>query len=177
DGLGYEEASLAGDVVYEAFARPGGAGRFAVGKHTFVRYALEVGRPECNVRLSRIARDAWIPVAGSDVTVSVRDVDRYAAWRLLVPPVPSSWLFPRPPEPLLPADPRRWTGRITLDGPPGRVLALGPARILVPAGMALSLELETWMAGSATVLEPRINGWSSPAVAVSAGRGRVHFDL
>jgi hypothetical protein len=177
DGLGYEEASLAGSVVYEAFERPGGAGRFAVGKHTFVRYALDTGRPDCNVRLSRIARDGWIPVAGSDVTVSVRDVDRYAAWRLRVPPVPSSWLFPRPPVAPLPADPRRWTGRIALDGPPGQVLALGSARFLVPAATAVALDVETSGVGLGSVLEPRINAEAAPALVVPADGGPLHFDL
>src|SRR5262245_5335292 len=39
-GVDLEDAALGGDVVYEAFARPGTSARFAIGKHTFARYAL-----------------------------------------------------------------------------------------------------------------------------------------
>jgi hypothetical protein len=176
DGLGYEEAALRGGVVYEAFAPPGGGGRFAIGKHTFARYALDLGGPGCHFRLSAVPREGWIPVAGSDVTLSIRDVDRYARWRLDVPAVPTSPLFRRPPAATLPLDPEGWTGRLLLAKDPAAALAIGQGRLLVPVGARTELELETW-APATGVVEPRVNGIATTALPYAAGDGRTRLSV
>jgi hypothetical protein len=176
DGIAYEQAALAGDVVYQAFSWPGHGGRFAVGKHTFVRYALDRDLSGCNLRLSPVEREGWIPVAGAEVVLSVRDVDRYARWRFLVPEVPSSWLFPRASEPPPSADPARWNGRFVLDQAPGDALRLGDARVLVPLAATTTLDVETWAPDPGGALEALVNGRPAGAVLVPAGRGRARFD-
>jgi hypothetical protein len=151
DGLGYEEACLGADVVYDAFSRPGlEAIRFYVGKHTFVRYGLALGGAgDCAFLLARRAPEGWQRVAGDDVAVFVRDLDAYARWRLRVPVVPSSWLFPRPQPALLPARAEDWPARVALDAAPGAALWIEPfaegrprARLLLPADGPGSPELE-----------------------------------
>lgn len=168
DGLGYEDACFDGAVVYTAFGLPRGA-RFAVGKHTFARYALDLGdRETARFRLSRTPREGWITVAGNTTTFSVRDPEVYARWRLrpLVPAV--SFLFPGPPRTALTADPTRWPGRITFDGPPGADLlidgfalesdcthATTPARLLLPVtGTAVTFHL----CATTGPVDVRVNG-------------------
>ena len=123
-GMDYEQASLAADVVYRAFAPTGQAERFAVGKHTFVRYALEQGGQDCVLRLSPARDDDWIPVAGRDVTLATRDVDAYAGWRLRQPPIPTSPLFPRPAPTPLPVIAQAWPAVTDLARPPGSALLI-----------------------------------------------------
>jgi hypothetical protein len=141
DGLDYERACLAGDILYQAFDRLGHGGRFGVGKHTFVRYALDLGGGDgCLFRLSDVERPGWIAVAGGDVQLSTRDPDAYARWRLMQPSVPRSWLFPRPSPLATAADASAWPDRIDLRAEPGVGLLLersGPRRrLLVPIGRA-----------------------------------------
>jgi len=108
-GLDYESAVLAADVVYDAFSRPDETvGSFAVGKHTFVRYALALGTPErCLFRLAAYSlapysEDGWTEVARGQAVFAVRDSEAHAAWRARVVPFPSSPLFPRAADPLPP---------------------------------------------------------------------------
>jgi hypothetical protein len=142
DGLGYEEAALAGDIVYDAFDRPGRGARFALGKHTFARYALELGKGACEFRLSPTARDGWTAVSGSTVTLSVRDLDVYARWRFRQVGVPTSWLFPHRLMAAASSDPNAWTARVELDTEAGRALKLGDRRLLLPttAGHPVTIE-------------------------------------
>jgi hypothetical protein len=124
DGVDVERAALGGDVLYSAFGRPGGTERFAVGKHTFVRYAAERGGRDCAFRLATEEKDGWVTVAGSALTFSVRDVEEYVRWRFGQPPVPSSPLFRRSPPSPLPFDPARWAGRHALGECRGAALLL-----------------------------------------------------
>jgi hypothetical protein len=169
-GLGYEDASLQADVVYDAFARTGQAERFAVGKHTFVRYALERGGRDCLFRLAPSSADGWIPVAGDGPVLSTRDPDGYARFRLRRPPVPSSPLFPQPARPLLRIAPDAWPRTIALGRSPGSALviedfdprdAVAPrARLLVPvaAGHAMGVRLALHVPHPAVMLETTLNG-------------------
>ena len=168
-GLGYEQASLAGDVVYDAFARTGQAERFAIGKHTFVRYALERGGTDCLFRLSPTSADGSIPVAGKGVALSTRDPDAYARWRLRQPPVPWSPLFPQPARPQLRVAPDAWPRTIALGHLPGSALliedfdprdAVAPrARLLVPVpAAARGVRLAVHVPHPAARLEVRLNG-------------------
>ena len=97
DGLDYESAALAADVVYEAFSRPNETVRpFAVGKHTFVRYAMDLGTPErCLFRLSTDVPAGWTEVARGRAVFAVRDRESHAEWKAREVPFPASWLFPR----------------------------------------------------------------------------------
>jgi len=169
DGMGYEDASLAADVVYDAFARTGQAERFAVGKHTFVRYALDRGGARCVFRLGPAAADGWIAVAGDGVTLATRDPDAYARWRLRPVRAPSAALFPRSPPPELPAAAEAWPGTIVLAEPPGSALVMEDfdprnttdprARLLVPrrAGGRAGARLRVRFPHPAVRLEARVN--------------------
>jgi hypothetical protein len=177
-GIGYEEASLAGDVVYRAFAPTGQAERFAVGKHTFVRYALERGGEDCLLRLSPAREDDWIPVVGTDVTLATRDVDAYAGWRLRQPRVPTSPLFPRPAPASLPVLVEAWPATIDIGRHPGSALVVedfdprdttGPrARLLLPLsyGMPPGPWLRLRSPHPAVRLEIRVNGHAPTAIDV-----------
>jgi hypothetical protein len=115
-------------------------------------------------------------VAGADVVLSVRDVDRYARWRFMLPEVPSSWLFPRASGAPPAVDPGRWNGRFVLDQPPGDALRLGDARVLVPLAATTTLHVETWAPEPGGALEARVNGLTAGALLMPAGRGRARFD-
>jgi hypothetical protein len=200
EGMTYEEASLGADVVYDAFDRPGHAGRLAVGKHTFVRYALELGGDTgCTIRLARAPREGWTVVAGegsaSGASVSVRDVDAYVRWRFAVPPAPSSLLFPRHAPAALPLDARRWVGQMTLAREPGSALVLdgfdsrtweaggvvrpllrmnGPhARLLVPAPAGTTIVLESIASEPGATLGLRVNGADAGDLSIAGGFRRV----
>jgi hypothetical protein len=170
DGLDYEGASLAGGVVYDAFSRPGeDAWRFAVGKHTFVRYALELGRPDaCRFRLSSTPQEGWILVARGQASFSVRDLDEYVSWRFRQPPIPESWLFRRSPQPALKPEARSWQGSYALNAAPGSALVVGgsPQGLLVPGGPGCRARLR--VTGGAT-LRARVNG--QLASELHAGEG------
>ena len=113
-GLDYEKAVLSADVVYDAFSRPNETVRpFAVGKHTFVRYALALGTPErCLFRLAPDSpdpyslapqsEDDWTEIARGQAVFAVRDLEALAAWRAREVPFPSSRLFPRAADALPP---------------------------------------------------------------------------
>jgi hypothetical protein len=170
DGLGYEDASLAADVVYDAFARTGQGERFAVGKHTFVRYALDRGGAGCVLRLAAAAGDRWIAVAGDEVTLQARDPDAYARWRLRPVRAPSAPLFPRSPSPELPSAAGAWPGTIALGKPPGSALVIEDfdprnitqprARLLVPRPDADGggTRLRVRAPHPAVEIEARVNG-------------------
>jgi len=186
-GMGYEEASLAGDVVYRAFAPTGQAERFAVGKHTFVRYALQRGGRDCALRLSPARDDGWIPLAGTDVTLATSDVDAYAGWRLRQPPVPTSLLFPGPARVALPALAEAWPAAIDLGGPPGSALVIEDfdprdttrprARLLLPLsyGMPPGPWLRVRGPHPAVRLEVRVNGHAPTAMDVSPESSLVNL--
>jgi hypothetical protein len=187
DGLGYEQASLAAGMLYDAFAKPGpDAPRFFVGKHTFVRYALELGGPDCALRLSHEARPGWLAVAGDGAALWVRDLDLYARWRFRIPPLPSSALFPRAARPPLPQAATEWPARIDLAGQPGLALLVEAprpdrhrARLLVPlvrpGGVRLGAE--------AVPLSARVNGAEARvapaegAVVVESPAWRTGYNL
>jgi hypothetical protein len=187
DGLSYEEACLAADVVYDAFSRPGlDATRFAVGKHTFVRYALDLGGPDCRLRLSPSPRPGWLAVAGGasaaePVALWARDLDEYARWRFRVPEVPTSRLFPRPVLPPLPRDAAGWRGRVDLMAAPGRALVIEDfaperprARLLVPRpaaiGLAQGAVARAWVNGQAAeVVAPQPGVLEVPGASWRAG--------
>jgi hypothetical protein len=80
--MSYEAAALGADPLYTAFERPPGSVGFAVGKHTFVRYALDLGGRDCVVGLSPAG--LWTD-----------DRKRLELWRLHRTPAPSSFLFPQ----------------------------------------------------------------------------------
>ena len=191
DGMGYEQASLAGDVVYDAFAHTGQAERFAVGKHTFVRYALDQGGQDCVLRLAPAREDHWIAVAGGKVTLAARDPDAYARWRLRQPPSPASRLFPRPSPMPLPALATGWPATIDLGRPPGSTLVIEDfppsdttdpkARLLVPLAYAVppgpwlteGPRLRVRVPHPALQLEARVNGHTASAIDVPADAGIV----
>jgi hypothetical protein len=187
EGMGYEEASLAGDVLYSAFARTGQAERFAVGKHTFVRYALEQDGRECVFRLAPSAAEGWIPVAGREVTFSTRDPEAYARRRLMQPPVPASPLFPRASPVALPAEADAWPATIDLGRPPGSALLIEDfepaetfdprARLLVPLsyGMPPGPWLRLRSPHPAVQLEVRVNGHAPAPIDVPVDA--PHVDL
>lgn len=195
EGLGYEDASLlAGDAIYGAFRRPGEAGRLAVSKHSFVRYALERGGSGCAFRLSPTDREGWIPVAGGPVTLSVRDVDLYVRWRFSTPPVPCSWLFVRSQPQLLSPDARAWTTRMTLSAAPGSALLLDGlaryesrdvgnpgeyvglsaprARLLVPS-IGDRIRLRTWAPEGGLALRVQVNANPAPDLSAPPGWAEV----
>lgn len=188
DGLSYEEACLAADVVYDAFAPPGlHASRFAVGKHTFVRYGLDLGGRDCAFRLARDAPDGFWRVAGDGVALFVRDTDVYARWRLRVPTLASSRLFPRGQPDVLPERPGQWPIRVDLGAAPGEALWVERfaadrrvARLLVPAdgrGAArLGLEhgslVSALVDGALARLQP-----AGDAIAVDSERWGAGFHL
>jgi len=185
-GLSYEDASLAGDVVYDAFAPTGQAQRFAVGKHTFIRYALERGGGDCLFRLSPESGDGWIPVAGDAVMLSTRDPDAYARWRLRQPPVPRSLLFPQPSRPQLRIAPDAWPHTIALDRLPGSVLliedfdprdAAAPrARLLVPVTAAAGrVRLGVRGPHPAARLQLRVNGGAAQDAELPEGAPEVEL--
>jgi hypothetical protein len=190
-GVDLEAASLGGDVVYAAFARPGTSERFAVGKHTFARYALEWGGRGCRFRLSPNERQGWVTVAGRALTFSTRDLDEYAAWRFSQPAPPVSLLFPRRPARPLSARPEDWRGRHPLAEAPGRDLLLDgytrlrssdpgnppayaslrtvPARLLVPVPEGGSVRLRAWAPEGGLVLAQRVNGRRQGDLAFAPG--------
>jgi hypothetical protein len=195
DGVDLEAAALEGDVLYQAFARPGTTRRFAVGKHTFVRYAADREGPACQFRLSPLERDGWITTAGSSLEFSVRDVDRYVRWRFAHVAVPSSWLFPRPAEPAPPIDVTAWAGRHVLASGRGSALSLDgfartvssdpgnpPAfmspvathpRLLVPRPGASGVQLRTWAPDATIWLTLRVNGRPAGGVQIPPGWSEV----
>lgn len=185
--MGYEEASLAADVVYRAFAPTGQAERFAVGKHTFVRYALELGKEPCLFRLSPARGDDWIVVAGDEVTFGIRDPNAYARWRLLQPEVPSSWLFPRPAHAPMPVGSDAWPAVIALGKPPGSALVIedfdpreaarARARLLVPlrSGTASVARIRVRVPHPAVQVDVLLNG--RPAVPIAVPGDASALDL
>jgi hypothetical protein len=174
----YEEASLGADVVYKAFAHTGQAERFAVGKHTFVRYAMDLGQGPCLFRLSPARGDDWIVVAGDEVTFGIRDPDAYARWRLLRPEVPSSTLFPRPVPTPLPVTADAWPEAIALGKPPGSALVIedfdprdatsARARLLVPLRSAIApmARLRVRVPHPVVQVDVRLNGTSATPTVV-----------
>ena len=176
--MGYEEASLGADVVYDAFAHTGQAERFAVGKHTFVRYAMELGRAPCMFRLSPARGDDWIVVAGDDVTFGIRDPDAYARWRLRQTEVPSSTLFSRPAPAPLPVVADAWPETIELGKPPGAALLIedfdprdatsARARLLLPLGSGIApvTRIRVRVPHPAVQLEVLLNGGAATPIVV-----------
>lgn len=96
DGVGVEEASLAGDLIYDAFATPGTTKRFEIGKHTFVRYASDLGQPGAMFRLGRGESPGYLTIATrGSVTLGVKDLSVWKSWRKRSQERPSSLLLPQ----------------------------------------------------------------------------------
>jgi hypothetical protein len=136
-GLDYQQASLGAEAVYDAFDTPATGERFSIGKHTFVRYAMDLGGGSCVIGLSPSTPDGAVTVAAtSQSSLWTRDIARFVWWRFHDVPVPSSPLFRRDASPTLPIDPAEWVGRFTMDNSHGRALLLDyhntRARLLVP---------------------------------------------
>lgn len=199
DGLDLETAALGGDVLYQAFAGPGASERFAVGKHTFVRYAAERGGRDCAFRLSNTEREGWVTIAGSTLTFSVRDVEEYVRWRFARPSLPSSPLFRRTPAPPLPLDPAGWLGRHVLAERTGQALLLDGfarlesndpgnprvyagvrsqrPRLLVPRLPESAARIRTWSPEGGLELTLRVNGRPDGRLNVPPGWSEVRLPM
>jgi hypothetical protein len=196
-GVDLEAAALGGDVLYAAFSRPGGCERFGVGKHTFGRYAIELGGDHCRFRLAPQVRPGWVGVAGAEgaLKFSTRDIDEYARWRFSRPTAPASLLFPRARCRQLPDREERWAGRHSLADPPGSELLLDgfartlshdpgnppayaalratPARLLVPVLPGGQVRLRAWAPEGGLLVVGRLNGRSREALAFAAGWSEI----
>lgn len=187
-GLTYEAASLAADPVYQAFDWPATGDRFGVGKHTFVRYAMDLGGADCVVGLSPATPPGAVTIAESDAMLWTTDPDRYARWRFLPMRTRSSILFPSEPKRAYSADPAAWTRRLIVNEAPARALLIsgfdmsgeasaasgvlirGRARLLVPVSgdgpLTVTLGLQS---ASAARLEVTVNGVVAPAIDLGVG--------
>jgi hypothetical protein len=136
-GFDYQQASTGADVVYDAFDRPRHGERFSVGKHTFIRYAMDLGGRQCVIGMSPSTPEGAVTV-GTNLQGALwtTNIDRFVWWRFHHVPVPASPLFRRPASPDLPTDASEWTGRINMDSAQGRAVLLehhgSRARLLVP---------------------------------------------
>lgn len=135
--LTYKEAVIAADTVYDGFDRPATGERFSVGRHTFVRYAMDLGDGPCVIGLSPVTPDNAVTIAVNTFGhLWTTDIDRFVWWRFHGVPVPASPLFRRQPWPGLPTDAGEWPGRVMFDTPEGRALLIeqgdDSARVLVP---------------------------------------------
>jgi hypothetical protein len=188
-GLSYEAAALAADPVEEVFDQPVGGVRFAVGKHTFVRYALDLGGKDCVVGLSPTVPLGATPLVDGPATWWITDADRYARWRLHHVPVPSSVLFPRPPRHAYPTDAAAWSGRVPVTQEPGRSLLLtgfddgdgawgvtvsDRARLLVPVADPRANHVRLGLrAPGAVRIHVRVNGTPAPELVLEPERDGV----
>lgn len=82
-GFDYESAALSSSPVHQAIAQPPArSGHFAVGRHTFVRYAMAIGGSDCVVGLSpSVPPGALTVIEGSTSVVWTSDIDRFVEWR------------------------------------------------------------------------------------------------
>lgn len=185
EGFDYESAALAADPIYEALLRPNRGDRFAVGKHTFVRYAMELGGHDCVLGLSRTVPPEAIPlVDGSASFAWTTNPDRFARWRLHTVPIPTSAIFPRPARPIFRVDANAWTERIHVAGDPARQLLItgfgadsggevpleALARLLAPVPRSTN---EVWLglrAPQAVRVEVLVNGERASDLLLEPGR-------
>ena len=186
--LDYEAAALAADPIYDAFDQTPRSRRFAIGKHTLVRYALDLGGRDCVFGLSARLPPGAIQIAGGAIKVWTTDPERYATWRFRQITPPSSRLFRRPVQPAYPTASAAWPGRLDLTLEPARALLLSsvgeqgaahtlssvnPVRLLVPVpdaryGVTLGLRVP-----SAVRLELSANGAAPSVLSLRGGERSV----
>jgi len=172
-GLDYQAASLGADVVYDAFDRPATGARFSVGKHTFVRYAVDLGGGHCVIGLSPTTPEGAITIAaGPQASLWTTDIDRFVWWRFHEVPVPASTVFPRQAAPALPVTVDEWSGQVNIESPRGRALLLehghGRARLLVPITDPDDTTVLLGVRTSDEWLSVTMNGAPAPAAHVRA---------
>jgi len=170
-GLDYQAAVSGADVVYDAFDWPATGERFSVGKHTFVRYAMDLGGTPCVIGLSPSTPDDAVAVAANaQASLWTRDIDRFVWWRFHDVPVPSSPLFRRDASPTLPIDPAEWVGQFTMDRSHGRALLLdhhdNRASLLVPIDNAVDAAVLLGVPPPHDQLSVTINGVPAPRAQV-----------
>lgn len=179
NGFTYEAAVHRADLVYQVLGYPGSAARFAVGKHTFVRYAMDLGGNDCVLGLSpRVPAGGIVLARGDSAVLWTRDPDRLAKWKLLTVPWPSASLFPRVRPAALSPDVDAWPRRIVLSSEEARALLINepgagsplvsdgaatPLRMLVPARRGTTGLLLGYMADSVREVRAEINGVLSQA--------------
>jgi hypothetical protein len=172
-GLDYQQASLGADTVYDAFDQPATGERFAVGQHTWVRYAMDLGGTSCVIGLSPSTPDGAVTVAAhSQAQLWTTDINRFVWWRFHDVPVPSSPLFRRDASPALPIDPAEWVGRFTMDNSHGRALLLDHhgtrARLLVPITDPDDAAVQVGVRTTNDQLSVTINGVPAPLAEVGS---------
>lgn len=174
-GLDYQAASLGADSVYDAFDRPATSARFSVGKHTFVRYAMDLGGKTCVIGLSPSTPDGAVTVAADPrASLWTTDIDRFVWWRFHEVPVPASTLFPRPAAPTLPVAIEEWSARVDIESPRGRALLLehrgDRARLLVPVADPDNSTVALGVRAVDEWLSVTINNVPAPAAHVRSER-------
>lgn len=179
--LDVEPAALAADSVIQVFDQPARGDRFGVGKHTFVRYAKDLGGTDCVVGFSPEVPAGATTLIDGPPAFWTTDPDRYARWRFTQVPMATSWLFPRPARPRHSDEVATWTGRIGLSDLPGRWLLVtgfkradarspvvtGRARLLVPVPDAEHGDVRLGLqAQRSAQMRVRLNGETAPEVDV-----------
>lgn len=135
--LTYQEAVTVAEAVYDAFDQPATGERFSVGRHTFVRYAMDLDDGPCVFGLSPSTPANAVTLATNTFGhLWTTDIDRFVWWRFHEVPVPASPLFRRRAWPGLPTDAAEWPDHIMFDSTEGRALVIEQgdhsARLLVP---------------------------------------------
>jgi len=181
-GLPYEVAAMRLSGLYDALDWPATGRRFGVGKHTFVRYGVELGGADCVLGLSMTAPPGAIVLVEGPPALWTTDPNRYAGWRLRAQmPMPSSSIFPRlRVDPPAGSDPATWPRRVRVVESAGRSLLISgfgsgegetvevreSARLLVPlAGNHSSIGLRIHSARE-TMIRVVINGIPAPDVRI-----------
>jgi hypothetical protein len=167
-GFDYETAALRSGGIYAALDQPPRSGRFAIGKHTFVRYALDLGGTDCVLGLSLAPPVGAILLVDGPAALWTTDPDRYAAWRFRQVAVPVSRLFPFATASPLPAKAGDWLGRQDLEQPRGRALILS---VSTPAGAQAGTVQMRLLAPVAGPRRELVLGLAAPAA------GRLQFSV
>ncbi len=172
-GLDYQQASLGAEAVYDAFDTPATGERFSVGKHSFVRYAMDLGDTSCVIGLSPSTPAGAVTVAANaQASLWTRDIDRFVWWRFHEVPVPSSPLFRRDASLTLPIDPAEWVGQFTMDSSHGRALLLDHhdtrTRLLVPIVNPDDAAVQVGVRTTTDQLSVTVNGAPAPMAQVGS---------
>lgn len=172
--LSSEAAALAADGIYQVLDWPARGQRLGIGKHTFVRYGLELGGSDCVLGLSPETPPGRVEILDGPARFWTADMDRYARWRLTSRmPMPASILFPKAPPQAYPLEAEQWPGSIDLTSDPGQALVIRNGHaMLIPAGPGdqIAVQLRATHAGAADV---HINGAPSQPLALAAGDQRA----